>query len=378
MNSNRKIFEYVFLLFSGWRIVLIFITFFGLSTFANITITTGRLAWPNQGLEYWVRWANWDGGHFLGIAEHGYKLQQTVFFPLYPLLINILHNLGIPFLWGGLIISNLSTLIALFFLYKLILLDFDINIAKKALFALLIFPTSFYLVAVYTESLFLALTVASFYCARKDRWLLAWVLAGLACVTRLAGVAVIAGLFIELFFGEKFTLTHLRFAKLKSTRFWYLLIAFIPLILYMYYQYHLFGNPLSFIYSEAAWDRHPSMPWNAPISYLQTIVLHIPIMPGNMARTLTEFLFFVFFSICLFFSFKKLRFSYSIFFLISLMLPLLSGTLVAVQRYGLTIFPIFILIALYKNELVEKIGLVLSLSLMAIFAVQFFNWYWVT
>lgn len=363
--------RYILSLFLGWRLILIFITLYGLSTFANVEPISQHLSWPSGNLNYFDKWANWDGGHFLGIAEHGYKMQQTVFFPFYIMLISLLFRLGIPSLWAGLLISHISTLIALFLLYKLCLLDFGKPIAKKVILSLLIFPTSFYLVSVYSESLFLALTLASFYFARKNNFLLASTFAGLSSVTRLAGVAVIAGIFVEYFLDRNLN-------KIKSINFIYLLLSFLPLLFYMYYQNNLFGNPLSFISSESSWNRHISMPWDAPIGYFRYILSSLLSPFGNFSRTFSEFMFFLLFVFCLIYSFTKLRFSYTIFFLISLLLPLFSGTLIAIQRYGLTIFPIFFILANIKNEVLVTLGIILSISMLAIYSTQFINWYWVT
>jgi Gpi18-like mannosyltransferase len=58
-------------------------------------------------------------------------------------------------------------------------MDFDETLVSRAITYLLIFPTTFFFSGVYSESLFLALTVAAFYYARTNRWLLACVLAAL-------------------------------------------------------------------------------------------------------------------------------------------------------------------------------------------------------
>ena len=37
--------------------------------------------------------SNWDGGHYIGIAQNGYSEKfQYAFFPLYPITINLLNN----------------------------------------------------------------------------------------------------------------------------------------------------------------------------------------------------------------------------------------------------------------------------------------------
>lgn len=442
--KNWEILIYIILLFLGWRISLLFVTFFGLSTFPN-THMLQNLFWPSSDLDYWVRWSNWDGGHFIGIAERGYLSFQTVFFPLYPLLIKFFMTLGIPTVWASLLISNVSTIIALFFLYKLVVRDFNNNVAKKTLFALLIFPTSFYLGSSYTEALFLATTTAAFYFARQKRWFLASILAGCASATRLIGLAVICAIFVEylsrqrgkfsirllsktfprrllvytlgiiiiliilqrlfsylkFWFGAgllhtlleysplvlllctiiiflEFCFINLNFKRILNKNFFILFISFIPLITYIYYQYRLFRSPFSFLLNEQAWKRVFSFPWDPPIGVFNYLIMKNFFGIGNTARSLTEFIFFIFFLAGFAFSIYKFRFSYIFYYLLALILPLFSGTLIAIERYYLMIFPFFILLALIKNELIQKVGTILSLLLLSAYSILFINGFWVT
>lgn len=331
---------------------LLFITFLGLSTFPS----------PID-LDYWIRWANWDGGHFRGIAENNYLPQQTVFFPLYPMLIKFLMFFNIPSLWGGLIISNFATILALFFLYKLVLLDFSDKIAKRAVFALLIFPTSFYLGAVYSESLFLLLTLSSFYFMRTNKIFWAAILGTGTLATRLAGIAVFFAL--------------INYKKIFSIKNFILTLMLLPIPIYMLFQQTFFQNPFGFLTNESQWQRHLTFPLKPFLSYVKYLIL-TGFQVGNMPRSLLEFLFFSGGLVGLYFSFKKLPLSYSIYFLISLILPTFSGTLIAMPRYMLTIFPIFILLGLIENELIQKIGIIISILLLSAYAILFINGYWVT
>ncbi len=336
----------------GWKLALLFITFFGLSSLPS-----------SSDAGYWIRWANWDGGHFRGIAENGYLTQQTVFFPMYPMLIKFLMFFNIPSLWGGLIISNLATILTLFFMYKLTLLDFSQKVAKKATLALLIFPTSFYLGAVYSESLFLAFILTSFYSMRTNRFIWAIFLGAGAIATRLVGFAIFLAL--------------INYKKLFSIKNLILVLMLLPILIYIYYQQVIFQNPFGFLTNEQEWQRHLTFPLKPFLSYAKYLLV-TGFQIGNMPRALIEFTFFTGGLIGIYFSFKKLPRSYSIYFLISLILPAFSGTLIAIPRYMLTIFPIFILLGLIKNELLQKIGVIFSLLLLSAYAILFILGYWVT
>lgn len=444
-TSDFQILKTVFIFFLFWKAIITFIAFFGLSNIP-IRISENEFIWATQNTDYWLRWANWDGGHFKGIAESGYAFSyQVVFFPLYPLLIKALTFLNIPVLWGGLIISNLSAVAALFFLYKLVNLDFEENISKKTVFLTLAFPTAFYFTAMYSESLFLLLTVTAFYMARKNYWFFAFLLAALASITRLTGLIVILAIGLEYFlktvrlpefkeiqknfFGRYgiyfFTLTiflssiqrifsdydiYPQFWIIKSilismailgfgstiifaTYFFiknfdhkriftfptlFLFLSFIPFGLYSFYLYTTQNNFLAFIPAQENWDRYLTYPWSAPINYIRDIVMQGLFKLGKTDQLLIEFIFFIFYLIALYFSYYKLRLSYTVFFALSLIIPITTGTLQSIHRYGLVIFPVFILLALIKNDSRYHLWLYFSLTLLGIFTVLFINGYWVT
>lgn len=331
---------------------MLFITFFGLSTFPHINPQTKELFTAQASVDYWIRWANWDGGHFRGIAENNYLPQQTVFFPLYAMLIKFLMFFNIPSLWGGLIISNLATVLTLFFLYKLTLLDFTEKVAKGATFTLLIFPTSFYLGAVYSESLFLAVTLSSFYFARKKAWGWASLFAGASIATRLVGLVTILAILVE----------YLLTKKILTRKLVYIFSSLLPFWLYIIYLKFKFQNSLIFLTSEENWNRRLIFPWVA----LQKI------------PSFTDLLFFLMGLVALVAIYKSLPKSYFIFSLMAFLIPLFSGTLLAFPRYLLVIFPIYVIFANIKNELLQKIGVIFSILLLSAYSMLFINGYWVT
>jgi hypothetical protein len=192
-----------------------------------------------QEYPYLLAWANFDGEHYMSIAMHGYQSLEQAFFPLYPLLIYIgkwfLPNNFQSTAAVGLIISNLALIVSLVLLYKLVRLDYSAKVAWITLILLLLFPTSFYFGAVYTESLFLFLSVGAFYFARRERWWIAALFGILACTTRVFGVLLLPALLIEVFIYK------------KSFKNWYP-VLFIPfgLVMYMIYLYQTVGDPLAF------------------------------------------------------------------------------------------------------------------------------------
>jgi hypothetical protein len=135
-------------------------------------------------------WFRWDTIWYLKIAAFGYSPQDGTFayMPLYPWLVRGLGVLTNNYLLAALIISNLACLSALLLFHEIALGEGkDKRAALEATLFLVLFPTSFFLFAAYTDSLFLALALAAWLAARRGNWLAAGVLAALATLCRLQG-----------------------------------------------------------------------------------------------------------------------------------------------------------------------------------------------
>ena len=97
---------------------------------------------------------------------------------------------------AGVVISVVSTAAALIMLHRLTELELGRKAADSAVLLIAFAPLSFFFTAVYTEALFFALSLGSVYAARRERWWLAAVLAGMAAVTRVTGVVLVIPLAI--------------------------------------------------------------------------------------------------------------------------------------------------------------------------------------
>ncbi len=137
----------------------------------------------------------WDSVWFLAIADGGYgDGAREAFFPLYPLLVRIV---AAPFgsgLIGGALLSTALLGVALVLLHRLVALDHPRAVARNAVLVTALFPMSFFFSAVYSESLFLALSIGAVYAARRERWAWAGMLGMLAATTRSAGVLLLVPL----------------------------------------------------------------------------------------------------------------------------------------------------------------------------------------
>ena len=137
-------------------------------------------------------------------------------------------------------------------LYRLVRTDFDEQLASRAVIYLAIGPLSFFLQAVYTESLFLLLSLACFVFAREGRWRLAGVMGLLATLTRSTGVLLLIPM--AYYYYER------RGWKLKKTdsHVANLLMVVEGLLVWMTYLALAFGKPLAFSTAQAQWERGTS------------------------------------------------------------------------------------------------------------------------
>jgi hypothetical protein len=144
--------------------------------------------------------ARWDAVWYLTIAERGYGLDaaRPAFFPLYPLLARGAGEVVGSTLLGGILVSLLAFGVALYLLRRLTALELGPEAARAAVWLTAAFPAALFFSAVYSEALFLALSVGCVYAARTDRWAWAGVLGLLATGTRSAGIILLVPLAVLL------------------------------------------------------------------------------------------------------------------------------------------------------------------------------------
>jgi hypothetical protein len=326
-------------------------------------------------------WARWDSAWYKHIAEHGYLdvaaraegQKNIVFFPLYPLVIRgfniVLHN---SFL-SGIVVSNLAFLTGVLLLYQMIQTRYGVENANKTILLLSVFPFSFYFSAVYTESIFFLLVIASFYFAGRRQWWLAAVLAMFSGATRLAGVALFPALVLCYLEWIQFDLRKIRLDFL-----WLALSVLGPAV-YALYLYADFGDPLLFLKAQQApgWlDGGVNL--KASVQVLGELLSVKNLLTGNFRmifafNLLTGAVFYLSVIPVL----RRQGASYAVF---SLLLVLLGTSLpTGLGRYVLAAFPVFLAWALLLNDrVVFESTVVVSSLLLALLTVLYSHWYWVT
>lgn len=382
INFKSPIFKILFI-FLAWKVVLLLIAYFAILLIplgSRDRFLGGGLI--NYQLFPWLfSWANFDGEHYLSIAIFGYKSLQQAFFPVYPLLISFFSNSNqynllaslINSTIAGLIISNTCFVFSLIFIWELIKIDFSKKIAYLTIILIVIFPTSFYFGALYNESLFLLLSVLSFYFARKGNWFLAGVFGMFSSATRVFGIILLPALIIEAWQQKA------NFSKM----FW---IFLIPLGLgsYMWYLNSTIGDPIAFYhFQKLVGEQHQSGIILLPQVYFRYLkMIATTSMQNPIFQTIILELFtgIIFFLLPIYGYFKKVRFSYLIFAMLGFLVPTIQGSFSSTPRYVLILFPAFLAAALLISRLPTLFRIVIIFfSVIALFVetTLFLRGYWI-
>jgi hypothetical protein len=317
----------------------------------------------------------WDAPHYVEIAKNWYvntgdAANFIVFFPFYPILIRLFTfdfnyaNLS------ALIISNVCSLFAFLYLYKITKLEFNDTVAVKAVIFLSIFPIAYFLSVPYTEGLFFALVIASIYYARLGKWQFSGIIGLFTALTRIGGLLLLPVLFVEYFHQ-----TGWKLRKINSKVLW-IFLTLVGFLIYLGINYQVTGNPFSFLTVEAThWFNrldpksglYGAYGWAKNASY-----------PENVTIGIAPLSFAVFGLIVIGASFwRRIRPVYIIYMVFSWALAVSTSWWISVPRYIMAMFPMFMLFGLItKNKPVNIAIAVLSISLLIYFTIFFARGAW--
>lgn len=313
-------------------------------------------------------WTHWDGQFYIDIARLGYFVNESnppaAFFPLYPLLLQLVtlwSPLKPTVALAGVIVSNAALLALLAYVVALARLDFDEGVGRRAAIYYLVAPTTLFLSAVYAESLFLVLLVASFYHARRGQLALAGGLGFLAALTRPYGVLLVVPIAWE----------ALRRRRLPVA-------AIGPLLgppVYFAWLWLQFGDPLAWFSAQAAWKRQLDLPWRGFMRYIE---LHLQgwFTPPDLAKV--DLLAAVALLVLGVLALWKLPRIYGVFGALMVLALLMASHLQSMTRWALSVFPIFFLLALWgRNRFVNYAITGVSFAIALYLMMRFSQWNWV-
>lgn len=367
MNTLKKI----LILYIIWKIFITIVGFIGLTS-----LPLNPNYHQNSQINFFHSWTNWDGGHYLNIAQNGYTLDiQLAFFPLYPLLIKLISTLTFGnFYLSAYLISNISLIIFLHFFYQYTKQYYSSDSANRGLLLYLFFPSSIFLTSAYSESLLLMFTMLSLYFANirakqlKPEWSLVWFFATLASLTKVTGFLISFPAIAKYLSIKQFKLNNLIKICLFS------LLCLSGILFYLLYLKLQYRDPLIFNSAQTFWHRQIFV--NPLITFDRYLVesIHYPFVNWNHSIDLIFSLSFLVLSIIVYLKLDRILGLYSF---LTIFLPILTGTLDSVPRFALAAFPVFILLGIWSQNRNVKFALLSGfIFLQIIFTVLFINGYW--
>jgi Mannosyltransferase (PIG-V) len=333
-------------------------------------------------------WARWDSDYFLRIGEDGYDQASAAFHPLYPALVAVLGRIFFGhYVLAGVVISLAATLGAFVLLHRLAEARLGEDGARRTVLYLAVFPMALFLQAVYSEALFLFLALLAFFLAERGRYPAAGIVAGLAVLTRAAGIALLPALAV-LAWRERERLKALGGLALAVP-----VAAVYPLVLWQQLD-----DPFAFTDAQDRWHRHFSAAgpfggiWDGLVDgwegIEQFVVGHGTEVPGvspmhAAAENVQALVFLVLFIVLTIVAWRRFGTAYGLFAAVSLAIPLSYPSsrwpLLSLPRFGLVIFPIFLALAALTTgrPRVHNAVVACSALFLGIAVVQWAVWQWV-
>ncbi len=284
--------------------------------------------------------SNWDGPDYLQIAKSGYTaFDQANFYPLYPMLIDLVHFIISSPLVSALLLSWFCFAGAIYFYLKIIKLIFNVADNEEALRGLLffiLFPTAVFFLATYTEALFAFLALGAIYFALRRNYLAAGAFLLLTTATHLTGIMVWI-LVVLILLEQK---VHIS----KVT--WTAVIGSLGLVSYMIFLQIHFHDFLAFITSQKShgWLQH---------SYIDILT----------QAQFFNIVFILLLVLAAIYWWHRQK-SFSVYSLLFLLIPIIGRQYGGFNRYVLMAFPIPLMLYGYLRR--KPVGYFLVVALSAI------------
>jgi hypothetical protein len=357
--------------------------------------------------------ARWDSAWYLAIAQGGYdhSPERTTFFPLYPLLVRGVGEVVRSELVAGVLISLACFAVGLVLLYRLTALELGDERARVCVMLLAFCPMAYYFSAVYTESLFLALSVGCIYQARLGRWAWAGVLGALAAASRNTGVVLVIPIALLFLYGPRAdrppalsppagVLARLRPRYPVRRELAWILIVPVGLAAYILFLALTTGDGLTPFSAEQYWYHHFAGPlggvWDGAVAAWDGLrqLLHGPPPPvyftaagGNPLTVAGQNLMLFGFLVLGFVAFvgvvRRLPFAYAAYTFASiapaLSYPITPQPLDSLPRYEVVLFPLFMWGAMWvRARRIEPQVIACLGVLLGLFTAEFATWRFVS
>ena len=292
-------------------------------------------------------------------------LQRTLFFPLYPVLIRLLTFDFSYMNLSALVVSNVCSLIAFLYLYKLAKIEFNESVALKTVLFLSVFPVVYFLSVSYTEGLFFALVITSIYYARLGNWEFAGLISLFAALTRIAGLLLLPVLLVEYFHQKGWKPT-----KIDHRVLW-LFLALAGFFIYLGINYQVTGYPFTFLTIEAVHWYIKIGPWRG-LTLAYTFARSAS-YSSDVTIGLAPLVFAVFGLLMIGVGlWRRLRPVYIVYLFLSWALAVSTTWWISVPRYVMTMFPMFFLLGTLTRKKMVNIAIVVTSGAFLCYFTVFF------
>lgn len=375
----------IFFLWLGWYIALIA---FQQLNWARFTLqrpdegyawtggmTTGSLDTLSTGAWFYARW---DSYRYVLIAKDGYENPKlATFFPGYPILLRLTDTVLLsPFFeddsknsrmaLAGMVVSAVASLIAAWGMMTLARDRLgDEDEAFRSTFYMLIFPTAMFMVQVYTESAYLALSLWGLVFVYRMQWRYAVPLLIYATLTRPTGIFLCFPMLTQ-------WLDY--WWRGKRLSYGMLLAAASPVITFFVFNRYLGINGIDTFQAQQDFGRYMLQP-QAVLAFLQQlgwmgIDSHGTVQIGlDIALTL-------FATVMCLLEWNR-HSGLALYGLGATWISLATGQLVSQNRYVLIVIPIFFVLARWgKNPTTDRVWTIISLLLLTLYLIQFTQGFW--
>ncbi len=321
----------------------------------------------------------WDSYHYLRLAQFGYhRAEDAAYYPAYPVLMRaVTEAITRPLMpWAsalqqyavaGLVISIVATLSATWAMHALArdVLGGEDD-AFRATVYLLIFPTAFFMLQVYTEALYLALAIPALLMSVRRRWWAAGALAALATITRATGFLLVGAIGVYWY-------TAWRDGRRPA---WHTLGALaLPGVALLAHRLFLRWSDLD---QDAAWAGYGRSVLN--LDGLREIAHQLGQMLTDPMGAVQIGLDIALPALALWACWRVRRLApgLALYGAAVVILPLVTGTLVSLNRYALAATPAFLGLALAgRSPLFDRLWTLGSALVLALYVMVFAHGYWV-
>ncbi len=301
--------------------------------------------------------ARWDSAFYLRLAGQGYVAPASgapydaAFFPLYPAIVRGAAWLtGLPLVAAGALVSLACFALAVRAVFLLLEEVAGPGRAGAATVALLVFPASLFLTAVYPESLFLLLSATAIRAARRGGFALAGLAAALAALTRPNGALVLVPVAIE-------AAAALRRRERLLPDALALALPCAAVLLHMAELRQAFGDPLAFIHVQAQWSRGLAPPWAALLAFNFDPEYYVVAL-GALAAIA--------------WAVRRQPASLQAHAALAILVPLCTGTMKSLPRFAGVAFPLFLTVSDWTAGRRRRAAyLAVALALLAVYAFRF-------